>query len=182
MNFKSKLVSVFGAGIIALSMVGGVAANNQAQVNVQVNRDGSGTLTYSLQARDFNGVNTSYDQNVTSQGTLELTVKDGRFTQEGWTITMSGTTFTSGTSATIPISNFSVTPESVVADKGQSNPMPAAKSLTMSTNPQTALEAPRGSGSGEYKATYRGSVSVPANTPAGTYTTTITVNHGAGPN
>jgi len=182
MNFKSKLVSVFGAGIIALSMVGGVAANNQVDVNVQVNKPENGTLTYSLQADGFSSATASFESTSKSEGKLTLTVTDNRFTFEGWTITMSATDFTSQGKKTINANALTVKPNGNVQIKNGGPDSPVAREAQMSNQGAPVLQASRGQGSGEYVATYDATVAIPANTQAGVYKTTITVSQGAGPN
>jgi hypothetical protein len=184
MNFKSKLVSVFGAGIIALSMVGGVAAQqNSAQVNVQVNKPQDGTLTYTVQAQGFStAASPTLDQSSTVSGTLILTVTDGRLTREGWTITMSATDFTSEGKPSFNADALAVTPKDAVKHLKGDKDLPIASGNRLSNQGAPVLQASRGKGSGQYTATYDANVTVPANTQEGVYKTTITVSHGAGPN
>lgn len=181
MNFKSKLVSVFGAGIIALSMVGGVAANNQVDVNVEVIKGGSGTLTYSLSAGTFSTATTSLTNTATSEGTLTLNVLDERFNFEGWTITMSATEFTSPGKQSFGPEALQVSTDGTVQPVRGDAKGVTASGATMSTQGTPVIKAERGTGSGEYQMVYKGKVTVPANTQAGTYTTTITVNGTSAP-
>jgi hypothetical protein len=189
MNFKSKLVSVFGAGIIALSMVGGVAAqethSDQADVRVAVNMPEGGTLTYWIadSGAGFTPVMSTFNEDGESTGTLILSVEDTRFNREGWALGISTSGFTGQTTQdVIEADHLEIVPgsvDTVAGDNGDHFVKPAQ--IVMDSETQGILSAPEGSGSGQYTLPLNATVTIPANTEADTYVATVIVTETAHP-
>lgn len=189
MNIKTRVLSIAGAAIIALGTITGVAAGKPAtdatetDVTVQVSAPTDGALSWGIAGTaPFSAVTGSLDNAGTSEGGLTLTVEDTRFTRVGWSLSISATDFTgSDTAATIGVGNFSVTPSELGVLAGDTNVNPTSGSLQLSGSGQVLITAPEGSGSGSYTLPLAGTVTIPANTVADTYVSTITVDETSAP-
>ena len=126
------------------------------------------------------------DQTVTYQ--LPLTVVDARGTGGGWNLTITSTTFTTGTRSLAPNAS-SLTTVASACNAGSTCTNPTS-SITLPVAVPAATTAPTAvkffnsaayTGMGSFTVTPTVSVSIPGNAYAGTYTSTVTVAVAAGP-
>lgn len=178
---KTRFASVICAAIMTFS-IGTTALAQQdpveKPVQVEVKTIVGAQVTYTLAEVGTNGfpATTFSFKDETTTGDLLLTVTDNRGSAEGWNLKVSATDFKGETPTnTFSAARFSLAPGTVVVNKGQDDPKPTAKSVTMSTTPKELFNAEEGSGNGEYQVTLTGTIVVPGATLADTYTTTITV-------
>jgi spore coat protein U-like protein len=190
MNFKTKVASVFGAGIMAFGMAAGVAAQTydnppQVPVDVVVGAPSDAGINYTItQTSSFNNVVSNLNEAQPATGTFAVTVTDNRFTLRGWSFSISADDFRGDNVAnttTIPIGNFSADSGEVTAISVNAGDLPVASDLVMRKTPQVLFAAAPGTGSGRYQVTVTGKVMIPANTPADTYSTTIKIDMNAAP-
>ncbi len=189
MNIKTRVLSIAGAAIIALGTITGVAADKpttdatEADVTVQVSAPSGGTLNWGITVpTGFTAVTGSLDSEGTSQGGLLLTVQDTRFTRVGWELSISGSDFTGiTTGGTLAVGNFSVAPGKLTVLAGDTGVTPASGSIQLGSEGQSVISAAKGSGSGSYSLPLTGTMTVPANTMADTYVSTITVDQVSAP-
>lgn len=190
MNIKTRVLSVAGAAIIALGTISGVAADEPTtstavgtDVNVKVSAPEDGALTWGITATTpFTAVTGSLETDQTSEGGLQLTVQDTRFTRVGWELSISGTDFTGvETGESLAASNFSVAPGALTVLAGDTGVTPASGSIQLGSEGQSVIMAPEGSGSGIYSLPLTGTMTIPANTTADTYVSTITVDQTSAP-
>jgi len=104
----------------------------------------------------------------------------------GWNVTVSSTDFDSGSGKTIDVSNFEIRllDASIVWVSGDDINMPTSTQTTFTDLSGTALKiasAAVGDGNGVYDMTPDVRLTVPAETYAGNYTATVTVDISAGP-
>jgi len=104
----------------------------------------------------------------------------------GWNVTVSSTDFDNGSGKTIAVSNFQIRllDANIVWVSGDDINMPASTQTTFTALSGTGLKiasADVGDGNGVYDLTPDFRLTVPAETYAGNYTATVTVNVTAGP-
>ena len=104
----------------------------------------------------------------------------------GWNVTVSSTDFDNGSGKTIDVSNFEIRllDASIVWVSGDDINMPTSTQTTFTDLSGTALKiasAAVGDGNGVYDMTPDVRLTVPAETYAGNYTATVTVDISAGP-
>lgn len=187
MTIKARMLSITGAAIIALGLASGVnagdPATDTADVEVRVSAPEGGALRWTIAGSEqFTAVTGSLDAEGSSHGGLLLSVEDTRFTRAGWSLSISATDFTGQeTGDTIGVGNFLIAPGTVDVLAGDSGLDPVPGSFALSTDGQVLLAAPLGSGSGRYALPLSGTVTIPANTAADTYVSTITVDETSAP-
>lgn len=129
----------------------------------------------------LNGTN----QTVTDQFTIDL--NDARGSGAGWNLQITSTTFTDG-SHSLSTSAASITAVSSLCDQGTctapTNSVGYPLTIPADTVAPTAVaffNAALNTGMGDFTVTPTFSLSVPANTYAGTYNSTITITAASGP-
>ncbi len=130
------------------------------------------------------------DQTVNPTGTPTIRVIDATGSNAGWNVTFTATDFISGAN-TIPNTNFSFNPTggSLVRISGQAvdgtnGPKEAGGGSQVLSGSVKALTTSAGYGKGKYDytpATGSFSLTVPATTLVGTYTSTLTITLSSGP-
>lgn len=125
----------------------------------------------------------------TNSATQGFSVGDARGSEVGWSISATSTTFTSG-SDTLPNDATTITSFSGLACDGGSTCTPASNAITPPYALPAGAAAPTatkmfnaqaGSGMGNQSFTANWQLSIPAATPAGTYTSTWTFTLGTTP-
>lgn len=182
MTVRTRVASIIGAGMLALSLLPGAVAQTSVPVDVVVGVPANSALTWNLQQDGgFSAVTSSITDTGTSSGQLTLTVEDTRFTRQGWAISVSASDFVGAQSGeSIPVGNFSLAP-GAVTKIGDQTLAPVPASIALNTDAQMVLGASAGSGSGRYTLPMTGTVTVPANVKADTYKTSITVTASTAP-
>lgn len=187
MNFKSKVVSIIGAGLIVFGSATGVAAQATAgapvSVIVEVDQGGIGIESVQ-QSTQFETVKVDRDFEAASstEGAVSFKVRDARFTRVGWSVNVSATDFTSTNGYNVPVNNLSITSIAVAIEAGEAGPVGASTPFAMSAGSSpTVVSAEAGTGSGLYSVEIGTKLTIPANTTIGTYTSTITFNLAAAP-
>jgi len=101
--------------------------------------------------------------------------------EPGWSVTATFTDMTS-TKGTIDVTNFTVTPANLTANSGSATNVTLGSATTLSdtdddgtSDPFTWVTAAAGAGIGRYTSNLNLSLVVPANTPAGDYSSTVTI-------
>ncbi len=140
-----------------------------------------GELTYALSNGGLAPIAFTYDGtgNTTATGIVTLTIEDARGTFQGWSIAIESTPFTyAGTaqgSNDIPAANATINPQAPTRiagpDRGGVHAAPGGSLATR----RNVIVADPGAGSGAYSLEMLVSLSVPAGSPAGTYTALLTV-------
>lgn len=188
MNFKQKVLSVVGAGMLTFAGLTGVAAQlgpnpTEIPVDVVVGSPAGAGITWTVTLTspwDDVVSNLSEDQDTT--GAFAITITDNRFTQQGWEFSISADDFLGeDTGRRLGIENFFVNSGEVVALSANAGAMPVASDFTMTEIPQRLIYAAPGTGSGRYQLSVAGTVTIPANTVADTYQTTIEISLDAAP-
>jgi hypothetical protein len=186
MNLKSKIVTIATASILALSVATGAAAQQTAQVTQKIT---GGQFTYSITSGSLNDIVYDYTKTgeIATNGELTLTVDDARGTKQGWTVSMASTNFTYSGSAPNPhehnigADKFRVSPAQPKMVKGESiNGVSQLGGGTLQSS-VGVIKADAGHGSGQYEQKLPVTLQVPAKSPVGTYTATITVTTTAAP-
>ena len=182
--------------ILALAIGGSVAAfadspSTQVAVTGAANVTETGPFSVSATPVILNGTN------LTTTYTMDILVADDTGTGAGWHLTITSTVFNTGNDCTskpnniLPFSASTVTGV-VMAENGTgtyTDPTPSGTVTYPSTLPAgcpapTAVSlysAKAGTGLGHFKITPTVSISIPANTYAGTYTSTVTLGIATGP-
>jgi hypothetical protein len=192
MNFKTKIVSIIGAGMILFGSATGVAAQEKApagtSANVEVTVDGGAIGIENVQqSKQFDTVmvNKNFTSESETHGAVSFLVRDARFTREGWSVNIlaSDFTYTSDTgSYTVPVEKLSVTNITVTRQAGDNGAVAATTPLAMAKGvSKMVASAPKGDGSGVYEVEVGTTLTIPANTTIGTYTSTITFNLSSAP-
>lgn len=190
MNLKTKAASLLAAGIMALSMGAGASAQvlndpEEVPVDVVVGSPANAGISWTVSVvSPWPDVVSNLDESQSTVGSFGVTVTDNRFNLRGWTFSVSADDFTGANpenSTTIPVAGFSVDSGAVTALSANAGTMPTANDFVMSTTPKTLLSAPEGTGSGRYQVVVTGTIIIPANTPADTYSTTINIEMNAAP-
>lgn len=175
-------------GALALMLTLGVAGTTVAQadtgdVDVEITTmETGGVLAVSIGDLDFGAFPYSLDTR-TPTGVITINASDMRGTAAGFTVTLSGTDFSTGgaTPITFGISNLSLTAGTVNhvgASSGHATstpPVPTAAS-PVSATAATVLSAPVGTGAGKYENQRPGTqLTIPGGTLVGEYQSTLTV-------
>lgn len=173
-------------GLAAALMLGSLATTAFAADSVSQTVN-AGTLSASFADASMTAATYSHSDQTTT-GTLSLTVDDSRGAGTGWNVTVQASAFTSGANS-IAASNFSLTGANApTATAGQAvdatnGPMvPAATTFPATLDAaRKVIQANSGYGQGTYSQTMDVSLTVPGQTKAGTYTSTLTVTSTDGP-
>ncbi len=184
MNFK-KIAVVASTAMLALSFgSGALAASDSPTVSQQIN---GGEFTASLGNGSLSAIDFDYTKSAATEstGSVTLTVDDARGTREGWSVSIQSGAFVYDGVATgdhdIVAENLSVTPGAPEMLAGESVVNVSAGTTGSLDSSRTVLSAPVGSGSGKYQQNLALTLAVPAYSPTGSYTATITVGTNAAP-
>lgn len=188
MNIKQKVLSVLGAGALMLTGLAGAAAQTadsptQVPVDVVVGSPSGAGITWTVVVTSpWDDVVSDLDDAQDTTGAFAVTITDNRFTERGWEFSISANDFVGATTSDIlPIENFYVNTGEVVALSSNAGTLPVASDFTMLETDQRLVYAAPGSGSGRYQVNVAGTVTIPANTVADTYETTINISLNAAP-
>ncbi|MEZ2388337.1 WxL domain-containing protein [bacterium RCC_150] len=143
----------------------------------------SGSRTASVADASLQSVATSHSI-TNGTGSLSLNVDDLSGTGVGWHVTEEVSAFVysgSNDGTNIPAANFAVTPGTVTGNGGASTTGLTVGSAGTLDSPVTVLSAAAGSGVGNYTQALAASLTVPADSRAGTYTGTLTTTITAAP-
>ena len=180
MNRTRRIGLLVGVFFAATTILGGTAL---AAASVVLT---GGTLTVTTPTvADFAGVtlNGSAQSTTASMGTFNVT--DARGTGVGWNVTVQATQFTM-TGHTLPMDSISMPAPTVAKIANSSGNLPSLTSGPYPIDHASAVKitsaAADGTGMGSYTYTPGAlTLSIPANTYAGTYTSTVTVSVVTGP-
>jgi WxL domain surface cell wall-binding len=181
MVFSGVAVAALGGAVALPAMPAGAAT---ATANISA---GSLAFVTSPPNVTFNATLNGANQNVTA--TQALDVSDGTGSGAGWNITATSTTFTTGsvtlstTATTVqsaPTTACDASSTCTLATNSVSYPytLPAAASAPTATK---VFNAAANTGQGNQTVTVTWQLNVPANTVAGTYTSTWTISLVSGP-
>jgi hypothetical protein len=176
-------------GVIAVALVAVSAAfAGSVTATATVAAGNSGNLALSLPSNPTIS-NTLDGSDQTATYTLPLSLNDVRGSGAGWNLTITSTTFSTGTH-TFPTNASTITGVAASCNSGSTCTVPSNDvsngSLAVpagSTSPSAVKFENAGtkSGLGEINLTATVAVAIPANVFAGTYTSTVTVAIAAGP-
>lgn len=188
MNVKQTVLSLAGAGVMTFAGLTGAfaqAVNSPTAVPVDVvvgSPSGAGITWTVVVTSPWDDVVSDLDAAQTTTGAFAVTITDNRFTERGWEFAISANDFVGeSTGETLAITNFDVNSGEVVALSSNAGTLPVASDFTMTQTAQRLVYAAPGSGSGRYQVNVAGTVSIPANTVADTYETTINISLNAAP-
>lgn len=188
MNMKQKVLSLVGAGVISIAGLTGAFAQavdspTAVPVDVVVGSPSGAGITWTIVVTSpWEDVVSDLDDAQDTTGAFAVTITDNRFTERGWDFSISADDFVGETTEdTLPISNFFVDSGEVVALSSNAGTLPEASDFVMSGTPHRLIYAAPGSGSGRYQVNVAGRVTIPANTVADTYETTINISLNAAP-
>ncbi len=170
MRLGFRYVTVMLAAILA------PGASALAQNTVEIAITPGTTLTASLNSDvTMTVANFSLAEQRTT-GTLTLRVEDGRGTQQGWRVTIAAGDFVSG-DARIPASGFSFSsPGALHTEIGETTGIGYGEPGTSLSSSQMVMYAVPGAGTGIYRQELNVALEIPAQTPAGTYRSEVTVS------
>jgi len=183
-HLKRCLVLAAVGALALVAATGALGANVTATATVN-----AGTLTLTTSASP--GVSVTLDG--TDQAptyTLPMTVNDATGSGTGWNVTVTSTTFSTGgpTPKLLSTSASTVTGVSSSCASGTctnpTNSIGYPLTVPAGSSPPTAVKlfnAAANTGMGKFTVTPTVQVSIPANTYAGTYTSTVTVAVVSGP-
>lgn len=169
-------------GAIALALVLSVPVLAKDNITLEVNGEGRSA---SVSDASLNPVGYSHEDQV-SQGSISLSVDDSSASEEGWSVTVQAGDFTNGEQS-IPAENFSIaTAHGPVLLEGQAidgsgGPIVPDGATGSLDSPRKVLQAQPGFGAGAYGQDLDVELLVPGQTPAGAYTSNLTVDITAGP-
>lgn len=170
-------------GTLALALLISVPALAQDSITLSVTGEGrsAGVAGASLQEVGY-----SHDDQ-TSAGSISLSVDDSSATNAGWSVSVQAGDFSNG-EMNIPAGNFAITGANgpVYVDgqeiDGAGGPMvPESGAHGSLDSPRKVLHAQENFGAGTYEQTLDVELLVPGQTPAGQYTSNLTVDITAGP-
>lgn len=179
--FAVTLTLVLVSSVFAMSGAAQDASPQPAattEVDVQVQPNPTGALSVSItDVVDFAEITYANTERTVSGASLSVTAVDDTGAGAGWNVTIGASNFTSATTASvIPAAGLTLT-SGTLANNTQGNavsPGTVATSVTLSST-QTLMTAAAGQGNGSFTLPLSASLTVPAGTLAGTYTSTLTV-------
>lgn len=185
MKLKSTVATFAAASIFALSIgSGALAQSDTSTVSQEIT---GGEFTYSLSDGTMEAITFDYSQTTDSvtSGAVTLQVDDARGTREGWTVSIASGEFVYAGEASgdnnISGANLAVSPESPSLVAGESIEGVTAGTSGSLGSSRTVINAASGSGSGQFTQNLPLALTVPALSPTGTYTATLTVSTTAAP-
>lgn len=179
---KKKILSTAIAGVLGLSMLTGVAAQESAPADVEVVNNPQGGLEIFIDAADFDAVPYSLQDQQTNAD-IVVTVTDDRGSDLGWNVTISGTNFTDGTNS-FDVENLVLSSDATVTGNPGSPEGITATGGPVPEGPDSLKIASveRGGGTGEFTVTFSDSeLTIPGGTLVGEYQSTLTVSVATGP-
>jgi hypothetical protein len=171
------LAAIFAFAIFAAPVIA------SDTITLMVNGEGrsASVTSASLQPVDY-----SHGDQV-SEGSISLQIDDRSATNDGWNVTVMASDFTAGDHS-ISTENFAITEagEPIRVEGAEIDPIggpatPNAGAVGPLDTERKVLAAESGSGAGVYDQTLVVELLVPGQTPAGEYTSQLTVNITAGP-
>lgn len=187
MNLKTRIATTATAAIFALGIASGTfAQGSQSDVTQKIE---GGTFSYTITDGTLTPITFDYTQtsDTVTSGAVTLGVTDARGTREGWSVSIQSSEFlysgsgNGGSANNIPAANLSVAPEAPILEAGESGTGVTAGAGGALDASRLVINAAAGSGSGEYSQVLPLSLTVPALSPTGDYTATITVSTTAAP-
>lgn len=179
------LVAVAAAVLFPFAAPSITAANGgDAQVTLSVT---GGNLAYELSGGTMTPVSFDYGRTgaTATKGTVTLTVDDARGTFEGWSLVVEATSFEYSGLASgnndISASRATIVPGSPKLLAGSGLKGISAGGSGSLDSKRIVLSAESGSGSGAFSQDIEIHLDIPANSPAGTYTTLLTVSTSEAP-
>jgi hypothetical protein len=184
MTQKIKKIGLFLLAVIFVVQPAVAAPLNNDTTTVATQRIIAGALT--LQAPSdvtFSDITVSTVNQTVTGNASGWKVDDARglktSQQPGWSLTASATNFTDGDPvepSSIAVTNLTVTPSSLSTISGSSTgvSLGSAHTFTSSSDQTAVAVASGGNGRGRYQGDLGLSLVVPANTPASTYSSTVT--------
>jgi len=182
---RANMLPLVGAVALSLTIVSPALADNTVTTSVVGGLRTAKTTDYTMPAATYSHI----DQ--TQAGTLVLTADDSSGTNLGWNVTVQASNFVySGTNngINIPAANLSLTSASdatKVTGQGVSTSngpkVPTASPLGTLDVQRKVLQANAGFGRGNYTQALGVSLTIPATSAVGTYTSTLTVSINVGP-
>jgi len=185
---RIAITTAAAAGALVLALTGPAGAATSASITVGSTAVTGTTLSVSPTGSPSFGI-TLNGADQTASYSLPLQVVDIRGSGAGWNLTITSTTFSTGTH-TFPTSASTIAGVSASCNSGSTCTVPSNNvsngSLALpagSTSPSAVKfeNAGTNSGLGEINLTTTVHVVIPANVFAGTYTSTVTVAIAAGP-
>lgn len=180
-RYRRIAASAVVAGALALGVVVPAFAADTVTQSIT-----AGTRSASVADVTLPAVNYSHSAQ-TSTGTMTLSADDSSGSDAGWNVTIVSSAFTNG-GATIPASDFSLTSAATPAMTAGQAVDATNGPMVPATSPVGALDAARkveqanaGYGKGTYTQDLGVSLTIPADSLAGTYTATLTTTIAAAP-
>jgi hypothetical protein len=190
MNLRKSILSAAAA----LLILAGAATTNVIAAptdtgNATVTIASTGVLSVLVSDAAFGTHPYSFTNTVGVPGSLTVTATDERGTAAGWNVNLSGTDFSRDVNTSFDISNLNLTAGTVVgvpfggatASASGITASSAAPVLETGTSVTKVLSAAVLSGAGQFDLPMTGSLTIPAGTLVGTYTSEVTVTIVSGP-
>lgn len=175
-------------GLVLAAALGAAVAARAAGVTVNATVTGGSTLSVSsLNSPSFSLTLNGDDQTATYQAQIQIVDARGLATGGGWNLTIGASQFSDGAGHTLPASAQTISSVTSGCRTGSTCTVPTNSvsntNLAMPTSPSTAkfLNAATATGLGRIDVNVNMSVSVPANTIAASYSSTLTVAVVSGP-
>lgn len=182
MSRRNKIATFAAASIFALSLGGSAMAATTADVTQRITE---GQLTATVASGELGSVVYSHAA-VPNAGSLTLSVNDLRGTYAGWSVTIQSSEFkyngTVAGSHNIPADNFMLGQTAAPVKVAGQDPTGISGATNGALSAvRTPITAASNAGSGSYTQTLPVTLTVPADSPVGTYVATLTVSTAAAP-
>lgn len=180
-----KLVSTFLAGMLAFTMVAGVAAEDDPVPEVSgdatVSITSSGTLSVTITNADFDSHEYKFEEHVVTAN-ITVNVNDGRGNNAGWSITLKADGNLTDGDKSIPLANLSLGAGAIISTAGMGIAGLTTDAFSpVTTTGQQIIGAPVNKGAGVYDVDIVGTLTIPAGQVVGNYKATLTVEAAAAP-
>ncbi len=184
-----KLVNTILAGVLGLSMIAGVSAqevedSDSGPAVVEVGINESGTLDVVIEEADFGLVPYSLQDQEAEADNIVVTVVDDRGSNAGWNVVLTGTNFsTEGDSPlTFPVTNLVLGDGAVTPEVGSATGIQTTGGAVQTESETSAISAESGTGTGRFNISFEDStLTVPGGTLVGDYSSTLQVEISSAP-
>ena len=183
MNWQQFSRTKIAIGVLALGLL--IAVPSVAADTITLSVTGEGRSA-SVSGASLGGVGYSHDDQTTD-GTISLVIDDSTASLDGWNVTMQAGDFVAG-ERSIPASNLVITNaqapvhvEGASIDEAGGPIVPQGGGTGSLNSARKVLQANADYGTGTYQQDLDVQLTVPGQTPAGEYVSTLTVDITAGP-
>jgi len=180
MNVRKQVLTTLGAAALVLAtstsaFAMAVTNDDSENVVVEITPKIGGTVTVLVtETTAFPDQIYSLAEQTTS-GVLTVQTSDDRGNAAGWNVTLKATDFVEADTADIAINNLVLLAQPVVKNSvGGTTPAAGSNQSPVTTTAQQLWDAAPATGDGIFSLPMNGTLTIPAGTLVGTYTSTVT--------